>query len=223
MRDGLKDVSDKEVIKAKIEDFIKEARIEKAFDLLEENAECFNASKEDIHLARANYVKAEKDNELGLSDREELGRVQSRTIRFIQRIIGKKRTLGIIGSSKFWVIAVSLFLIMSSLYIGIEYTSVDGKDKVENTTLSEDKLKEYFRKLKDPTVEITEKNELIEIILYQHEGVNFTVEIRGSHDNLIDSQSLSYFLKQLKLGIYDEYIVKHVNHDTNTIIIKRIN
>lgn len=221
MGDGLKVISDKEAIKAKIEDCIKKARIEKAFDILEENAECFNASKEDIHLARANYVKAEKDNELGLSDREEVSRVRSRTIRFIQHTIKERRRLETIGNKKFWVIVISIFLIISLFYIGKEYVFTEDKNQIENTDLSKENLKRYFRKLKDSTVEIAEKNKLIDKILYSYGGKDFNVEIRGKNDNLMDKKKLSYVLRQLKFGDYDNYIVKGVNQ--KTIIIKRIN
>lgn len=224
MEDGLKVISDKEAIKVKIEDCIKKARVEKAFDILEENAECFNASKEDIHLARANYVKAEKDNELGLSDREEVSRVRSRSIRFIQRAIKGKRTSGVIGNIRFWIIVISVILIIPLLYLSKAYIFTGTKSNTKNTTsvltLNEENLEEYFRKLKDPIVKIAEKNELIDRILYQYEGINYTVERREVNDTFIDSQPLSYVLKQLKFGDYGGYIIKSLND--RTIIIKRV-
>lgn len=137
MEDGLKVISDKEAIKAKIEDCIKKARIEKAFDILEENAECFNASKEDIHLARANYVKAVKDNGLGLLERKDLDKVYSHTVRNIQRIIGDRWILRIIRSGKFWMIAILLLLVISLAYTNREDIFVDNKSQVGDITSKE--------------------------------------------------------------------------------------
>jgi len=209
MKEGLK--ADKEAIKAKIENCIKNARIEKAFDLLEENVELFGASKEDIHLARANYVRAEKDNELGLSDSETLGRIRSRTIRFIQRVIGEKRGLGMIGNRKFWIIATSLLLIILLFYTGKEYVFVySGKDKIT----------EYISKLKDPAVSFEDKDKLIEKIL--REGWrNTNVEVWGTNNYLMGNYKMNDFLYQLKFGNYEEYIIKSI--DFETIVIKRAN
>jgi len=166
-------------------------------------------------------VKAEKDNELGLSDREELSKVRSRTIRFIQRIIGQKRKSGVVKKVRFWIIVLPVILIMSLIYLGKEYIFVENNNQIENTTLNKENLEEYFRKLKDQTVEITEKNELIDEILYNYGGSDFNVEIRGANDNLVDKQKLSDILKQLKFGDYEGYVIKGI--DSKTIIIKRVN
>lgn len=221
MKEGLK--ADKEAIKIRIKDCIKKAQIEKAFDILEDSAEHFGASKEDIHLIRSKYVNAVKDNGLGLTERKELDKIYSNTVRNIQLIIGEKQTKKIITDNKFWVFGVLALLLISSslLFFNRKHIFIDNNgDKIETITLDKDKIEESFSKLKDPAVGLKEKDELIKKIL-KGGWIDTNVEIRGANDTLIKKYEMSIFLKQLKFGSYDEYAVESINYET--IIVKRIN